>query len=178
MLAEKTFRTVEMYNADAVIAESSGCHQGGVKFSSPLNNLRHYHVCQPGLPPCLAHDVFEGVIAFDMVLLIKHYISKKWFTLEYLNHQIKTFPYGAEERMCMPCLVKNSYTKLNGNASQNWSMLRLFPMFVWDKIQDCDDMAWQMLLALHQIVQLLCASAISVESVCYLNMRIKEYIRF
>lgn len=30
----------------------------GVKFNSVLNTLNYYHVCEPGLPPCLAHDLF------------------------------------------------------------------------------------------------------------------------
>jgi hypothetical protein len=37
----------------------------GIKFDSPFNKLGHYHVYGPGLPPCLAHDIFEGVLAHD-----------------------------------------------------------------------------------------------------------------
>ena len=175
-LTERPLRTREMYDADAVVGEASGHSHIGVKFSSPLNELSYFHVCQPGLPPCIAHDIFEGVIAFDLILFIKHYISKRWFSLEYLNNRISKFPYNAEERMCKPCLIKK-FTKLSGNASQNWCMLRLFPLFVMNKILDCDDPSWLVLLTLHEIVQLLCAPALNIESICFLNLRIKEYLR-
>lgn len=32
----------------------------GIKFDSVFNSLKHCHVCDPGLPPCLRHDLFEG----------------------------------------------------------------------------------------------------------------------
>ena len=134
-LAENTLRTPDMYDADAIVAENSGNIKTGVKFSSPLNNLRYFHVCQPGLPPCLAHDVFEGVIAYDLVILIKHYISKKWLSLEYLNHQIENFPYSAEEKLSKPCLIKKISNKLSGNACQNWCMLRLFLCLLCPKLR-------------------------------------------
>ncbi|KAF3842222.1 hypothetical protein F7725_024173 [Dissostichus mawsoni] len=41
----------------------------GIKSDSPFNQLGHFHVCQPGLPPCLGHDMFEGIVSYDLALL-------------------------------------------------------------------------------------------------------------
>lgn len=41
----------------------------GVKHSSIFNCLNYYHVCNPGLPPCLAHDLFEGIASSDLTWL-------------------------------------------------------------------------------------------------------------
>ncbi len=55
-------------------------HVNGIKFASPFNNLKYFHVCNPGMPPCTAHDLFEGIIAYDLILIIKRFIYKRWFT--------------------------------------------------------------------------------------------------
>jgi hypothetical protein len=53
----------------------------GVKSDSVFNELIYFNICQPGLPPCLGHDLFEGVISFDLALFIKYFVkTKKWFT--------------------------------------------------------------------------------------------------
>ena len=73
-------RTKESYNSDATIAESEDRLVHGVKFASVFNELNHFHVCQPGLPPCLGHDLFEGVVSYDMALCLKYFVKdKKWF---------------------------------------------------------------------------------------------------
>lgn len=38
----------------------------GLKFDSIFNLLKYFHVAQPGLPPCIAHDLFEGVVAVNL----------------------------------------------------------------------------------------------------------------
>lgn len=42
----------------------------GVKFDSIFNKLSNFHVCMPGLPPCIGHDLFEGIVTFDLALYI------------------------------------------------------------------------------------------------------------
>ena len=70
-----------MYNVDVQQCKCSGSnHVHGIKFSSPFNSLNFFHVCQPGMPPCIAHNLFEGIISYDVPLLIKHLIHKRWFT--------------------------------------------------------------------------------------------------
>lgn len=46
----------------------------GIKTHSCLNKLLNYHVCNPGLPPCLAHDFFEGFVPRDVLYAIKYFI--------------------------------------------------------------------------------------------------------
>lgn len=38
----------------------------GIKFDSVLNSLSYYDVCEPGLPPYIGHDLFQGVIPYDL----------------------------------------------------------------------------------------------------------------
>lgn len=52
-----TKRTVENYNSVVKDLERENCigisNLKGIKFNSVFNALNYYHVCQPGLPPCL-----------------------------------------------------------------------------------------------------------------------------
>lgn len=49
----------------------------GIKFNSIFNRLNYYHVCEPGLPPCLGHDILECIISYDGKLFIDDLIQKK-----------------------------------------------------------------------------------------------------
>lgn len=54
---------------------------GDIKFDSVFNQLCYIQVCQPGLPPCLGHDIFEGIVSSDIALYINHLVDQeKHFT--------------------------------------------------------------------------------------------------
>ena len=130
-------RTVNSYNRCLMAKDiNNESHHMGVKFSSPFNQLHYYHVCNPGLPPCIGHDLFEGIVAFDMVLFVKYLISQNWFTVSYLNSAINQFKFDplSSHSKCVP--FKMSSSKLSGNASQVWCFLRFFPLLVHAKVKN------------------------------------------
>ena len=50
-------------------------HFQKVKRNSIFNELTYFHVCAPGLPPCLAHDLLEGIVQWRSVTFqIRHAI--------------------------------------------------------------------------------------------------------
>ena len=56
-------QTVSNYNADIHHLQSTSeeiVHE--IKFSFIFNELNFFHVCKPGLPPCLERDLFEGIV--------------------------------------------------------------------------------------------------------------------
>ncbi len=89
-------RTVQSYK-DLVQSQTSDATSnatGGVKFDSVFNGLRYFHVCQPGLPPCLGHDIFEGVASYDLALYINRLVTvEKLFTYQELNRRINHLTY-------------------------------------------------------------------------------------
>lgn len=59
----------------------------GIKFDSILNSLSHY-VCEPGMPPCIGHDLFEGIIPYDLCLMMKYFVKvKKYFTYKLVTQK-------------------------------------------------------------------------------------------
>lgn len=68
------------------LTSEDGEDDKGIKVNSVFNALKSFHVCQPGLPPCLGHDIFEGILSNDLALYLKYFIKKKkWFTYKLLN---------------------------------------------------------------------------------------------
>ncbi|CAB4006554.1 Hypothetical predicted protein [Paramuricea clavata] len=88
-------RSPENYKEDLAELEKNPVlnnYHDGIKFDSIFNELEYYHVCSPGLPPCLGHDLFEGVVHYDLALFIKYMVKdKKFFTYPYINQRIATF---------------------------------------------------------------------------------------
>ncbi|XP_056599279.1 uncharacterized protein LOC130417623 isoform X1 [Triplophysa dalaica] len=131
----------------------------------------------PGLPPCLGHDIFEGILSYDLALYLKYFIKqKKWFTYSILNRRIKQFKYSASDALSKPCTVSSNGVKLSGQAIQNWNFLRLLPVIMGDKVKEPMDDVWQLTLQLKDIVEMICAHRISLPDVAYLDVLIQEYL--
>ena len=113
-------RTIEGYDRSVSESISSAVSSHcGVKFSSQMNLLDYFHVCAPGLPPCLAHDLFEGIVPQDVMIYLKHFVQLGWFTIDYFNERIREFSYDRSSAACKPVPIRRGCSKLLGNASQN-----------------------------------------------------------
>lgn len=171
-------RTPDKYDT-AIDGLQAEANQGirGIKTNSVFNTLKAFHVCQPGLPPCLGHDVFEGVLSYDVAFFFKYFIKKKkWLTYSLLNRRIKQFKYKGSDALTKPSTVHADANKLTGQAIENWNFLRLLPVLIADKIQNAEDDVWQLTLQLKDIVDMICAQNISVAQVAYLDVIIQEYL--
>lgn len=171
-------RTPDKYDT-AIDGLQAEANQGirGIKTNSVFNTLKAFHVCQPGLPPCLGHDVFEGVLSYDVALFLKYFIKKKkWLTYSLLNRRIKQFKYKGSDALTKPSTVHADANKLTGQAIQDRNFLRLLPVLIADKIQNAEDDVWQLTLQLKDIVDMICAQKISVAQVAYLDVIIQEYL--
>lgn len=71
-------RTPETYRSAVEQLETEDAPQvQGIKFKSVFNTLQSFDVCSPGMPPCVGHDIFEGVLSYDVALYLKYFIKKK-----------------------------------------------------------------------------------------------------
>jgi hypothetical protein len=155
-------------------AEPTLNHYEGVKHNSPFNSLKYYHVCN-GLPPCLGHDLFEGIVQYDLAMALKDFIQAGWFSLQELNIMLKNFKLEGEEATNKPSDIGKG-DKIGGHAVQNWYLLRFLPLIICHKVMDWDDSVWNMVILLREIVEYVCSPSITVEQIAYLDDLIKEYI--
>ena len=174
-LSERPLRTPQNYNCAVQDVDHQNCCMG-IKQSSIFNELKFFHVCDPGLPSCIGHDVFEGVVQYDMILYVKYFVKNHWFTFEYLNSALDNFMYSQRENCCKPPTLVATAKRLTGNASQNWTFLRFFPLYVFNKIKNVDDVVWKLVLMLRCIVELITAPCLSCNDVIHLHYLVKKYL--
>jgi len=177
--AHGRFRTPQNY-AESLqfIQENAGTAQhNGIRLNSPLNSLKYFHVCQPGLPPCLGHDIFEGVVAYDVAIYVKYFIKvKHWFSYPILARRVKRFKFLGCDNLDRPPVITENADRLSGHAVQNWILLRFFPLIIGSLVKDSSDPVWQLVLLLRRITDIVCAPSVVVAQVCILNGLLEDYV--
>lgn len=171
-------RTPDSFNNDLhqfATGEGTNDHHRGVKRDSPLHVLNHFHVCDPRLAPCPAHDLFiGGVVDSDCTAMINAMVNKGWFTVEFLNMRLKRFKYFGNDGRNKPAPF--SVKKLGGHSAQNWTLFRLLPLLIGDKVKT-DDKLWKLYLLLKSAVEMACAPALSAQQIESMRGLIKKYMR-
>ena len=82
----------------------------GVTGRSPLNDLSHFHVATLMLPQVVMHILFEGVIPWEVKLMLANFITEKhFFTLDAFNERMAHFAYGRSEVQNKPPKRFESY---------------------------------------------------------------------
>lgn len=165
-------RHVREVQQDAQMAK-----QYGVKGSCPLSvHLEHFHVVD-GFPPDILNDLLEGIIPSELCLCIQDFIKKKFFTLEMMNHAIKDFPYTHSDKTNQPQTISKTFHAkgtIGGNGHENWSLIRLLPLLIGQYIPEGDE-AWEVLLCLKDVVELVMCTRFTEESLHYLDFKLSEH---
>lgn len=171
-------RTKEEYDSCiAHLEDHEENHHQGIKFNSCFNSLRYFHVCAPGLPPCLGHDLFEGVVDYDVAMFIQYWIKQKhWFTYADLNIMLVQFKFQGRDANNKPAFVNLSGNRLGGQAVENWNLLRLLPIILSAYVKDHNDLVWRLFLLLREVVEYVCSPKISHEQLAYLRVIMEEYL--
>lgn len=139
--------------------------------------MNHYHVCNPGLPPCFGHDGYEGFIPRDVWLAFKYFVkTKKWFKIAFLNYRIKHIKVNSLARVFVPKITFKKSKKLVGSSCQIRYLLLILPLAIADFIQDYNDQVWQMILSLRRICDVCTAPCLSLYQIESLRDEIHNYI--
>ena len=96
----------------------------GVKSLCPLNVLQSFH-CVTGFPPDLLHDLLEGVVAEDLLSIIRCLSFKGWFTVDAYNKALKDLGWSSSEAGDKPQSVPTArkISKLRGKAVREASKI-------------------------------------------------------
>lgn len=176
-LFPKDRRSYKTYIQDLSYLESSNNDvYRGVKMDSCLNSLNFYHVTNPGLPPCLAHDLYEGIIPKDLQRIIDYLVLKNWFTYNYLNVKIQKICFFGKQYLNLPAIKKGK--RIIGSASEIMKLVLILPLAVSDKIKNHHDLTWNMFLTLREICFILNAPRLSINQTCYLKVLLEEYVEY
>ncbi len=149
----------------------------GVKGECVLQtHLAFFHPVT-GFPPDALHDLFEGIVPYELSLCLQKLIADKFFTLDQLNSVIQSFPYCFSDKVNRPQKIpKTFFSKKNigGNGHENWTLIRLLPLMIGKIIPETEK-AWQLLMDLKDIVELVVSPKFSEDSLCYLETKISDH---
>lgn len=152
----------------------------GVKAKCVLAEKLNFGVTT-GFPPDIAHDLFEGIVPFEIALCLTVLISKQYFSLSYLNKLIAEFPYQWTDKVNRPHAIPVTFASrktVGGNCHENWNLIRFLPLLV-GPIVPAREPAWELLLDLKDIIDILVCPVQTEESVAYLSFKIAEHqVRF
>jgi hypothetical protein len=113
------------------------------------------------MPPCLGHDILEGVVAYDMFSLLKMIIkTHKWFSLEALNQKIKTFPFPTKDKP-YPIVLQNKF-RLSGSAVQIWVLLRHILLILSSFPVDKNYLSYELIEILVEITAMVTAPKLNM----------------
>lgn len=81
------------YEEDIILANTENA---GIAQNSVFNRINNYHVVD-NMYADLLHDVFEGILKYDICHIILCFIKNNTFDLELLNIRKENFQYGETE---------------------------------------------------------------------------------
>lgn len=125
----------------------------------------------------MLHYLFEGIVPLELALCLNALIKKKYFTLDELNKLIKEFPYRWADKRDAPQPVPLTFAArktVGGNAHENWTLLRLLPLIVGERIPESEP-TWLVLMDLKDIVELVLSSVHTGLTICFFNSKISEH---
>ena len=157
--------TEEKYDAFANLAvanDQPSEETRGIKGHCIFNILKSYH-CSTGMPPCLGHDFFEGVFAYDVQHLLSFIInSEKKITSEEFNRKMGNFNLSHRDAKNRPNLFKTRKpnTKYEGSAGSLRVLSRIM-IPILSHILDISK-AGKMLIKLAEVSEIVTAPKLSV----------------
>jgi hypothetical protein len=136
-----------------------------------FNELEAFHSAEQ-MPPCLGHDVFEGAVSYDLFSLLKMMVQKhKWFSLDALNQQIRSFPFDSKDRP-YPIVFQNK-EKLVGAAVQMWVLLRHILLILSPLGVDKCHLTYKLVERLVEITAMVTAPGLNLEELNFMECMIQ-----
>ena len=163
-----------------VQAQKSQAHVNGVKSVCCLNQLKYFDSIN-GLPPDIMHDMLEGTVRVNIKLLMTYLssmpkINKHRYTLEQLNEDLASFPYGRIDKDNKP--PTNLFTDKSSykiSATHQWMVMRVLPILIGEKLKN--DSKFLHFVQLVEIVCLLHDDEFDEMKINNLTMKIDKYLQ-
>lgn len=84
---------------------------------------RHFHVCSGGLLPDIMHDLLEGVLQYEVKLMIREMITiDGYFTLDQFNSRLVSAELGYMESSDKPTPITSITLMSSGHSLKQAGM--------------------------------------------------------
>lgn len=150
--------------------------QYGIKEYCIWNDIENFHVYQ-NQSLDLMHDLYEGVLRYDMAKIINSLVKQNCFSLTTLNNRVKYFNYEYSEFNHPPPVRKDHLDKnhIIFSSSEMNIFVKNFRYFIGDLVLP-DNSTWLLYLALLEIVEILSLHSITSRNVEKLEIIIPKYL--
>ena len=145
----------------------------GINYMSVLEEVPGYSIIN-GLPHDIMHDLYEGIVPYELKLLLRHCLNSMYFSVDELNGRIERYGFDCNEpRLLDNSVIRGSESKIRQSASQMMSLSHNLPLIIGDKIPE-EDRHWVSFLLLLRICQISNSPICSLDTICYLRVLIEE----
>ena len=174
-----SLRTSEGYDNNVlnINADKTLSSVYGIKENSSLNCLQYYHVIN-GLPPDIAHDIFEGFATDFLQIRLSYFLQLKVLTPEIVNAAISSFNYSPVDQHNKSQALKifsNTTFKIKQTACEMWNLIRLFPLLFGEHIPTGNEV-WNLCISFCQVVERLCAVTFTTGDLAILQFLIGNFL--
>lgn len=171
-------RTVLQYENDL---RQNNVKETGVREKCQFNQLEHFH-CVENFTCDIMHDLFEGIIKYDLSKTLKVLIDDKTvldFNLETLNTLKQSFDYGQIEigNLSNPIQfeqLKNGTLKMSASEARNF--LHFLPLMIGHLIPK-ENIHWKFILKLIDICDIAMKSSFDDDDIKKMEMKISAYLK-
>ena len=131
-----------------------------------------------GLPHDIMHDLFEGVVHYEVKLFLSYAVDCGFFSIHTLNNRLRGFDFGSEDKPTTidPAAIQAPNKKLRQSAAQTITLVRNLPLLIADKLPQ-DDEHWRSVRLLFKICQICLSPTHSADTVPYLRILIEEKLQ-
>ena len=128
-----------------------------------------------GLPHDIMHDLFEGIVPLNMMLLIEYCVTKIFFTINELNDRINNFDFIENKPSLIDPNIFKKNRKIRQSASQMMALSKHFSILIGDKVPE-DDQHWYCFQVMLKICSIALAPLATYDTIAYLGILIQEYL--
>ncbi|PIK56889.1 putative zinc finger CCHC domain-containing protein 3-like [Apostichopus japonicus] len=119
------------------------------------------------------HDFLEGVIPFEIKLIVNAFIEQGLFTIEEFNNRLSSFNYGYADEILLAAL-KNPHGSSGQKAAQVKCLAVYLPFIIAYLIEETSD-HWELFLLLLDIYTIVTAPSITIAGTYYLKALIRDH---
>jgi len=150
----------------------------GIRGDSVIHkHLIFFHATE-GFPPDVSHDLLEGIVPYELALCIKIFIAKGYFgSIKHINEILSAWKFSYTDSVNRPQPLSKSTVQrktVGGNATENRTLLRLFPLIFGSHIP-ADEPCWVLILELKALVELAFAAVLDESDLVYFEAKIRSH---
>ena len=143
----------------------------GINRRSVLEDVPGFSVVT-GVPHDIMHDLFEGVVPYELKLLVTHLVQKKYISIDLLNERIERFDFVHNKPSLIDRNLCRTTTRIRQSASQMMTLSQFFPLLIGDKVPESDE-HWASFLLLIKICSISLSPLCTPDTIPYLRILIE-----